>query len=81
MAAEQDKRLGKIGGEDTKVCAKTGMEATAGMVRVSLGDGWYFRVLPKAVRLVDEAFIAEMKALIPASPVEKVAKKVEATKE
>lgn len=71
---EQDKRLGKIGGEDTKVCAKSGREVSAGMARYSLGGDWYFRVYPKYIASIDEQFIAEMRALV---PVEKASAKKE----
>ncbi len=76
--AEQNPKLGKIGGVDTKQCAVTGKEATNGMMRFSLGNGWYFRVIPSRISHVDEAFIEKMKALIPVSKSENVTtKKVE----
>lgn len=78
MAAEQDPRLGRIGGIDTKECAVSGTEAHSGMTRFSLGNDWYFRVKASRVNQVDSAFIAKMRALIPA---EKTVKKAEAKTE
>ena len=76
----QDHRLGQIGGIDTKVCAITGKEASNGMQRISLGDGWYFRVVPVRMRYeegyVDAELIKKMRSLIPAQ--EKSVKKDEA---
>lgn len=60
-----DKRLGKIEGTDTKVCAVTGQPVSAGMIRYSLGNGYYFRVMPRAQRLVTDEFIQTMADLIP----------------
>lgn len=73
----QDPRLGQIGGIDTKVCAVTGTEVSAGMQRFSLKNGWYFRAKPSRIRNVDEAFIASMQALVPSDSKESP-KKVEA---
>lgn len=61
----QDPRLGHIDHADTKVCAVTDKAASAGMIRYSLRDGWYFRVHPNAQSKVDDDFKAKMLALVP----------------
>lgn len=63
-----DARLGYADGKtktDTRVCAYSGAPVSSGMVRFSLGGHYYFRVFAMHQRYIDDAFIADMKALIP----------------
>ena len=63
-----DPRLGLIGGVDTKVCAITGKPVSSGMIRYSLGNGYYFRVFPSKQSMVTDDLKQELQALIPQSP-------------
>jgi hypothetical protein len=69
-----DRRIGCICAdgtvEDTQVCAISGREVSAGMVRFVLdkdneGNSYYFRVYAGRQRDVTDAFKKEMSALIP----------------
>lgn len=66
--AQQDARIGQINGVDTKVCAVSGKDVSAGMIRYSLGNGYYFRVYPRYQSQVTEKLTNDLKSLISKTP-------------
>ena len=62
MSEEQpDPRIGKHGVYEPEVCAVTGQQAPRGRpcTNISLGNGYYYRVLAKVVHLADKPAIAK----------------------
>lgn len=58
---KRDSRIGKHGEYEPKICAVTGQKAPRGRActNVSLGNGYYYRVLAKAVHKADKPAIAK----------------------